>query len=243
MTGISSEDISPQSDAQLQYKREAAQAAVKYIEDGMAVGLGSGTTASVMIDALAARVKNENLRVRAIPTSEVSGEQARRLGITLSDFVQDPILDIAIDGADEVHRESLTLIKGRGGALLREKIVASAARKFIVIVDDRKIVDSLGSRMPLPIEVIPWGWERIQTLLISKIGARTAHPRTEKDGRIYQTDNHNFILDCVFDPITDAASLARDIAAITGVVDHGLFIDMTSEVLVAGQNGVASLRR
>lgn len=243
MTGHLSGDSSPERDSQLKFKREAAQAAVKYIEDGMAVGLGSGTTASVMIDALAERVQNENLRIRAIPTSEASGEQARRLGITLSDFVKDPVLDIAIDGADEVHRSSLTLIKGRGGALLREKIVASAARKFIVIVDDRKIVDTLGSRMPLPIEVIPWGWERIQTLLLSKIGAQKVHPRAGKDGSIYRTDNHNFILDCIFDPIDDAASLAQKITSITGVVTHGIFIDMASEVLVAGKNGVASLTR
>lgn len=223
-----------------QLKQEAARHAVSYIEDGMAVGLGTGSTARFMIDALGAKVRDHGLNIRAIPTSEASAEQAQGWNIPLTNFANDPFLDIAIDGADEVQKDSLFLVKGLGGALLREKIVAAAARRFVVIVDDSKIVTDLGSRAPIPVEVTPWGWERVATLL-GDTGAQAAKPRMKRDGELFVTDNGNIILDCHYPGISDPQSLADAIIAITGVVDHGLFLDMTSEVLVAGLHGIEKL--
>ncbi|GBQ15516.1 ribose-5-phosphate isomerase RpiA [Swaminathania salitolerans] len=221
-------------------KREAAIKAVSYVEDGMAVGLGTGSTAKFMIDALGERVRKEGLRIRAIPTSEASANQASALSIPITNFSDDPELDIAIDGADEVQAGSLFLIKGRGGALLREKIVAVSARRFVVIVDESKLVDDLGTHMPVPVEIIPWGWERVENLLC-KTGARHCQPRRNDDGSLYQTDNHNIIIDCDYERIEDPRALADQIISITGVVDHGLFLDVTTEVLVAGTGGLRRL--
>ncbi|WP_336760417.1 ribose-5-phosphate isomerase RpiA [Asaia sp. VD9] len=221
-------------------KREAATHAIAYIEDGMAVGLGTGSTAKFMIDALGERVRREGLKIRAIPTSEASAAQAQSLNIPITNFSDDPYLDVAIDGADEVQTGSLFLIKGRGGALLREKIVAVSARKFIVIVDESKIVKDLGTHMPVPVEIIPWGWERVENLL-RKTGAKSCVPRRKEDGSLYMTDNHNIIIDCDYERIEEPRALADRIISITGVVDHGLFLDITSEVLVAGASGLQRL--
>ncbi|AQS89294.1 ribose-5-phosphate isomerase [Neoasaia chiangmaiensis] len=223
-----------------QLKEEAARQAVTYVEDGMAIGLGTGSTARFMIDALGERVRTEGLRVCGIPTSEASAEQARRLGIPLTDFVNHPILDIAIDGADEVLRGSLGLVKGLGGALLREKIVATAAKRFVVIVDQSKLVDKLGTHAPVPVEVTPWGWERAAKWL-GETGARACKPRMTRDGSLFITDNGNMILDCHYPGIDNPDELCQAILAITGVVDHGLFLGMASEVLVAGLDGIERL--
>ncbi|MCQ9154359.1 ribose-5-phosphate isomerase RpiA [Acidomonas methanolica] len=220
-------------------KEEAARRAVTYVEDGMIVGLGTGSTARFMIAALGERVKNEGLRIEAIATSEASDTQARELGIPMTDFAAHSVFDIGIDGADEVERGTLELVKGLGGALLREKIVASACRRFVVIVDESKLVDRLGTHAPLPVEVVPWGWERAARLL-AETGAQAAKPRMVRD-KLFVTDNSNLILDCHYPGIDDPAALSRAILAITGVVDHGLFLGMTSEVLVAGTGGVQRL--
>ncbi|GAJ27737.1 ribose-5-phosphate isomerase RpiA [Acidomonas methanolica] len=220
-------------------KEEAARRAVTYVEDGMIVGLGTGSTARFMIAALGERVKNEGLRIEAIATSEASDVQARELGIPMTDFAAHSVFDIGIDGADEVERGTLELVKGLGGALLREKIVASACRRFVVIVDESKLVDRLGTHAPLPVEVVPWGWERAARLL-AETGAQAAKPRMVRD-KLFVTDNSNLILDCHYPGIDDPAALSRAILAITGVVDHGLFLGMTSEVLVAGTGGVQRL--
>ncbi|BAT20185.1 MULTISPECIES: ribose-5-phosphate isomerase RpiA [Asaia] len=222
-------------------KREAATHAIAYIEDGMAVGLGTGSTAKFMIDALGERVRREGLKIRAIPTSEASAAQAQSLNIPITNFADDPYLDVAIDGADEVQTGSLFLIKGRGGALLREKIVAVSARKFIVIVDESKIVTDLGTHMPVPVEIIPWGWERVENLL-RQTGAKSCIPRRNEDGSLYMTDNHNIIIDCDYERIENPRGLADRIISITGVVDHGLFLDITTEVLVAGVSGLQRLK-
>ncbi|CDG38416.1 MULTISPECIES: ribose-5-phosphate isomerase RpiA [Asaia] len=222
-------------------KREAATHAIAYIEDGMAVGLGTGSTAKFMIDALGERVRREGLKIRAIPTSEASAAQAQSLNIPITNFADDPYLDVAIDGADEVQTGSLFLIKGRGGALLREKIVAVSARKFIVIVDESKIVADLGTHMPVPVEIIPWGWERVENLL-RQTGAKSCTPRRNEDGSLYMTDNHNIIIDCDYERIENPRGLADRIISITGVVDHGLFLDITTEVLVAGGSGLQRLK-
>ncbi|WP_236622843.1 ribose-5-phosphate isomerase RpiA [Kozakia baliensis] len=223
-----------------QLKREAARHAVTYIEDGMAVGLGTGSTAKFMIDALGERVAKEGLRIRGIPTSEASAEQAKGLNIPITDFAADPFLDIAIDGADEVQRGSLYLVKGLGGALLREKIVAASARRFVIIVDESKLVDDLGTHAPIPVEITPWGWERAAKLL-GDTGAHACKPRMKRDGNLFITDNGNMILDCHYPSIDDPRALSQSIIDITGVVDHGLFLGMTSEVLVAGLHGIDRL--
>lgn len=238
MTDVQMENA---SDRVAELKREAATHAIASVEDGMAVGLGTGSTAKFMIEALGERVRREGLKIRAIPTSEASAKLAESLNIPITNFVKDPYLDVAIDGADEVQIGSLFLIKGRGGALLREKIVAVSARKFIVIVDESKIVTDLGTHMPVPVEIVPWGWERVENLL-RKTGAKDCVPRRNADGSLYFTDNHNIIIDCDYDRIGDPRALADHIISITGVVDNGLFLDVTSEVLVAGASGLRRLK-
>ncbi|CAI9120792.1 ribose-5-phosphate isomerase RpiA [Brytella acorum] len=218
-------------------KDQAAREAVRYIEDGMVVGLGTGSTARFMIQALGERVRDEGLRVWGLPTSEASTMQAREVGIPLTNFAAHPELDIAIDGADEVLNGTLFLVKGLGGALLREKIVASAAKRFVVIVDESKLVDHLGTKAPIPVEVVSWGWERAVHLL-NKTGSIGCKPRMHRDGTLFVTDNGNMIIDCHYPSIEDPHALSEAIYDIVGVVDHGMFLNLTSEVLVAGHGGV-----
>ena len=198
------------------------------VETGMIVGLGTGSTAEFMLLALARRIQ-EGLRITAVPTSELTAARARDLGIPLTELTG-PI-DIAIDGADEVERNKLSLIKGRGGALLREKIVAQAASRFLVVVDESKIVSRLGAA-PVPVEVVPFGWQATAR----RIGA-------EFQRRDFVTDNGNYILDCDFGAIPSPESLASDLDRIAGVVGHGLFIGMASEVHMGTSSGVQILRR
>ncbi|MFT9448116.1 ribose-5-phosphate isomerase RpiA [Gluconobacter japonicus] len=218
------------------HKRTAARQAADMVKSGMVVGLGTGSTATYMIERLGERI-TEGLHIVGIPTSEDSARKAKKAGIPLTDFAAHRRLDIAIDGADEVQRGPLHLIKGLGGALLREKIVAQAAKKFVVIVDGSKPVDHLGERAPVPVEVISFGWECTAERL-SACGAKGVKPRTDRDGNLFVSDNGNMILDCTFGPIEDPEELARQIDAIVGVVEHGMFLNMTSEVLVATEQGV-----
>jgi ribose 5-phosphate isomerase A len=226
------------SDPMIELKRMAAEAAASMVQDGMAVGLGSGSTSSMMIDVLGRRWA-EGLRFVGIPTSEHSAEKARAHGITLVTFATHPQLDLAIDGADEVERGSLDLIKGLGGALFREKIVAAAAKRFVIVVDESKLVDHLGSHVPVPVEVTAFGWESTARQL-GDLGARVAQ-RMDRNGGLFVTDGGNMILDCVFGPIADPPALATAIRAIVGVIESGLFIHRTSEVIVAGRAGVTRL--
>jgi ribose 5-phosphate isomerase A len=220
-------------------KRLAAAAAIAEVEDGMVLGLGSGSTAGFAVEALAARVTN-GLDVVAIPTSERTGTLARRLGIRLSSFAEHRRLDMTIDGADEVEIGTLNLIKGRGGALLREKIVASASDRMIVIVDEGKLVDRLGRHAPVPVEIVAFGWQ----VTLDRLADLGAKPTLRIAGNEpYRTDSGNHIADCAFGEIGHPADLERRLATITGVVESGLFIGLAARVLVGTKAGIRVLER
>jgi ribose 5-phosphate isomerase A len=225
-------------DAQQQFKQAAAESAVTLVEDGMILGLGTGSTAKLAVDALGKRVAG-GLRVTGIPTSEATAAQARSLGIPVSTLDEHPEIDLTIDGADEVEAGTLNLIKGRGGALLREKIVASASKGLAIIVDDSKQVERLGSKFAVPVEVVPFGW-RATARKLEALGAK-AELRSGADGKPYITDGGHYIVDCKFAPITDPPKLDRELNSIVGVVEHGLFLHMATQVIVAGQDGVKVL--
>ena len=215
-------------------KRAAAKRAVEFVERGMVVGLGTGSTAEFVVEELAARVAG-GLSVIAIPTSEHTAGLARRLGIPLASFAEHRRIDLAIDGADEVARTTLDLIKGRGGALLREKIVAAASRRFIVVVDQEKLVDRLGEHAPVPVEVVQFGWQATAAAL-EQLDA--APELRQAGGRAFVTDGGNFILDCHFGPLPDPELSERLIKMTVGVVESGLFIGRSSAVVVATEGGV-----
>ena len=219
-------------------KAEAAEAAVAEIQDGMVLGLGTGTTAALAVAALGRRVA-AGLRVTGIPTSEATAKQARGLGIPLTTLAEHPVIDLTIDGADAVHMGTLDLIKGLGGALLREKIVATASRRMIVIVDGSKLTDNLGGGVRLPVEIVPFGWQATRARLGGFVPDMVLRQR---DGAPYVTDNGNYLLDCLV-PIPDPAALATQLKSVTGVVDHGLFIGLASRVIAATEQGVRILDR
>ncbi len=222
-------------------KRQAAERAVALVEDGMKLGLGTGSTARLVLEALAARREGGELRhVVGVPTSSDTRARAAELGIPLSTLDDTPRLDLTLDGADEVD-PALDLIKGLGGALLWEKIVASASDRLVIVVDDSKLVQRLGSRSPLPVEVVPFGW---RTLLpeIREIGADPTL-RQRDDGQPFRTDGGHFILDCRFDAGLDGPVVEREIRSLTGVVETGLFINMADTVVVGGPEGTRLLQR
>jgi ribose 5-phosphate isomerase A len=221
-------------------KREAALAAVAMVEDGMVVGLGTGSTAAFAIDGLIARVR-DGLRIVGIPTSERSAKQAREGGLTLTDFARHPKVDLTIDGADEIARGSLDLIKGLGGALLREKIVAAASQRLVIVADEPKLVAGLGGTVPVPVEVVAFGWETTAARLAA-LGAKPML-RQATDGQSFRSDGGNLILDCHFGMIADPAQLERDISNTIGVVETGLFIGMATTALVATATGILRLDR
>lgn len=220
------------------HKRTAAREAADMVKSGMIVGIGTGSTAAFLIERLGERVA-EGLDILGIPTSEDSARKAAALGIPLTDFSAHQHIDLAIDGADEVQRGTLNLVKGLGGALLREKIVAQASKRFVVIVDGTKPVDFLGERVPVPVEVVSFGWECTAGHLAA-CGARGVKPRTDRAGNVFITDGGNMILDCHFGPIEQPDTLSAQIERIAGVVEHGMFLNMATEVLVATDNGVES---
>jgi ribose 5-phosphate isomerase A len=228
------------TDARDALKREAALAAVAMVEDGMVVGLGTGSTAAFAIEGLIARVR-DGLRIAGIPTSERSAKQARDGGIPLTDFSRQPRVDLTIDGADEIARDSLDLIKGLGGALLREKIVAAASGRLVIVADEPKLVPGLGGTVPLPVEVVTFGWETT----LARIAALGAKPilRAGTDGQPFRSDGGNLILDCHFGAITDPAGLERELSNTIGVVESGLFIGMATTALVATATGIVRLDR
>jgi ribose 5-phosphate isomerase A len=221
-------------------KTAAANSAAALVKDGMLVGLGSGTTAALAVDALGRRVR-EGLRIVGIPTSESTAAQARALGIPLSNVTGTTEIELTIDGADEVEEGSLSLIKGHGGALLREKIVASVSKRMIIVVDDSKIVQRLAAKFPVPVEVVQFGWQATARQL-SKLGA-TPTLRRNSDGQPYISDGGNYILDCAFDPSVSPDLLAQNLDHVIGVVEHGLFIGFASEVHIASPAGVRVLKR
>lgn len=219
-------------------KRLVAKRAVEFVEDGMAVGLGTGTTSRMFIEELGAKVKATGMKIRCVASSDASEQLGRSLGMEVTTLAELPALDVYIDGADEVA-PGLALIKGGGGALLREKIVASAAKRFIVVVDQSKIVESLG-KFPLPVEVI----KMAKPMVEAKLAALDLEPhlRMHPDGSDYLTDENNYLLDCHCGVIRDPSKTAAEIRSIVGVVEHGLFLHMASMALVAGDNGVSELK-
>ena len=220
------------------FKREAAEAAVELVQDGMVVGLGTGSTAAFAVEALARRHR-QGLRFVGIPTSERTATQAAAAGIPLTSLDEHRQIDLTIDGADEVERGTLNLIKGLGGALLREKIVAAASRRLAIIVDGAKLVDRLGTRAPVPVEVVAFGLEATRAAL-EGLGAST-RLRLSSAGEPFVTDSGNRILDCSFGPITDPARLEERIRRVVGVVESGLFIGRADPVFVADEAGVHRL--
>ncbi len=220
-------------------KAAASESAAALVTDGMLVGLGTGTTAAFAVSALGRRVR-EGLRIVGIPTSEKTAAQARALGIPLTSLTATTQIDMTIDGADEVEEGSLNLIKGHGGALLREKIVASVTKRLVIVVDESKLVHRLAEKFPVPAEVIPFGWEAT-AIQLSKLGARPAL-RRNADGEPYLSDGGHYILDCAFEPTVSAEPLARGLDHIVGLVEHGLFIGFTSEVHVASQGKIRVLQ-
>jgi len=221
-------------------KREAALAAVAMVEGGMVVGLGTGSTAAFAIEGLIERVR-DGLRIVAIPTSERSARQAREGGIELTDFARHLRIDITIDGADEIARGTLDLIKGLGGALLREKIVAAASDRLVIIADEPKLLTRLGETAPVPIEVVAFGWQSTA----ARVAVLGANPvlRLAADGQPFRTDGGNLILDCHFGAIADPRRLEATLSTIVGVVETGLFIGMANLALVASADGALRLDR
>lgn len=216
----------------------AARRAVEFVENGMALGLGSGSTATLFIRELAKRATAEHLELRCIATSDASDQLARELGLTMTTFRDTPVLDLDIDGADEVG-PSLALIKGGGGAHLREKVVASASRQFVVVVDSTKRVAQLG-RFPLPVEVIQLALPLVERKLTDLGLNPTLRPARTGTGP-WITDEGNLILDCHCGAIPEPERTAAEIRSIVGVVEHGLFLHMANLALIAGEDGVAEL--
>ena len=221
-------------------KSRAAHAAVEQIRDGMVLGLGSGTTVAHALQRLAELLQTGRIdNVCGVPSSTQTEKQARQLGIPLTSLDRQPILDLTIDGADEVDPE-LNLIKGGGGALLREKVLAQASRRTVFIVDQSKLSPGLGSHWPLPVEVIDFAVRSIENYLTS-IGASVELRRTA-EGNPFRTDQNNVILDAHFGPIENAGGLASKLADRAGIVAHGLFLNMADEVIVAEEHAVRRLR-
>lgn len=223
-------------DKQARFKEEAAKRAVEFIQAGMKVGLGTGSTAIFATRRIAELMRTGELHdIVAFATSKATAEEAFRLGIPMlpDDLPED--LDLTIDGADEVDPE-MNLIKGGGGALLREKIVAQASKREIIVVDETKPSPRLGTHWPVPIEVIAFGWGS-QARFLESLGARYTI-RTNQNGTPFVTDSGNMILDCHFGPIADARQLSDALAQRAGIVEHGLFIGLATDLIVAGAGGV-----
>ena len=241
MTESTANNFPPDVSTIDQFKSAAAVAGVAQLESGMIVGLGSGTTATLAIAAMGKRVVEENLRIIGIPTSEKSAALARRVGIPLSTLGEHPRIDVTIDGADEVETGALNLIKGGGGDLLREKIVASSSARLVIVVDETKMVDRLGRRFAVPVEIEPWGWQSTRERLQRLRGVPTL--RLAPDGSTFVTDGGHYILDMAFGPIEAPAELDAKLNGVVGVIEHGLFIGMASQVIVGGAKGVRMLFR
>ncbi len=224
-------------------KTTAAARALAFVEPGMRLGLGTGSTAARFVDLLGQEVQR-GLQVVCVPTSEATRRQAEALGISLTTLDDVPFLDLTIDGADEIDKE-LRLIKGGGGALLREKIVATASDRMVVVADESKLVETLGG-FPLPVEVVPFGLTatlNMIEMLAADAGCEgEIRVRRRQDGSVFQTDCGNYILDCAFARIEDPESLDEALKFIPGVVENGLFLGMADIAIIAGRDGVTVLR-
>ena len=223
------------------FKQEAAERAVDYLKSGMVIGLGHGSTAAFAVKRIATMLLTGGLNnILGISCSLRVEDEARGLGIPLTTLEDHPIIDVTIDGADEVD-QNLDLIKGGGGALLREKIVAQASRREIIVIDESKISPSLGTRWPVPVEVVPFGLKS-QVDYLESLGARVSL-RQASHGDRFVTDQGNLILDCDFGPIADPEKVACKLEGRAGIVEHGLFLGLATEVIVANAKGVRHLTR
>ena len=228
-------------EAQARYKQEAAEYAVKFIRSGMTIGLGTGSTAIYAVRRIAELLHGGQLqKIIAFPTSSVVWREAVRLGIPMQTEGLPQDIDVTIDGADEVDPQ-LNLIKGGGGALLREKIVAQASRREIIVIDESKLSPQLGTHWPVPVEVMLYGWQS-QARYLTSLGAEVILRRAE-DGSEFCTDQGNIILDAHFGPIADPEGLAQKLAGRAGILEHGLFLNLADDVIVAGPNGIKHLKR
>lgn len=207
----------------------------------MVVGLGTGSTAAFFLTALAQRLSNERLRIAGIPTSEHTAALARQLEIPLTTFAEHLRIDLTVDGADEVELATLSLIKGGGGALLREKIVAAASDRMVVVADETKVSEKLGTLSSVPVEVVQFGWQ----VTLKKLGELGGNPelRLGSNGKPMITDGGNYIADCAFGPMNNPKETAHHLDHVIGAVQHGLFLGFAQEVIVGGRNGTKILKR
>lgn len=223
------------------HKKQAAEKAVEYIEDGMIIGLGTGSTTTFAVRKIAQLIKARSLqKIQAIPSSKRTERLAKRLHIPLTDFSKVTQIDLTIDGADEVDSR-LNLIKGGGGALLREKILIQASKRVIIIVDETKVSKKLGTSWPIPIEVLPFAWE-VEARFLKSLRAK---PTLRRDARKkpYLTDQKNYILDTEFSQIKDPEVLNSKLNQRAGIIEHGLFVEMVTDIIVAGAKGITHLKK
>ena len=228
-------------DAVVQLKQQAAEKAVTFVQSGMVVGLGTGSTAIWATRRIGALLSSGELKdIVAIATSRRTDEEARQLKIPMMDDSVPQSVDITIDGADEIDPH-FNVIKGGGGALLREKIVAQASARLVIVADESKLSQRLGTRFALPVEVLVFGW-RSQVKFLESLGAKNS-VRKNSDGTTFLTDSGNLIIDSSFGPIPDPAGMAQKLGARAGVVEHGLFIGLATDVVIAGAGGIRHQRR
>jgi ribose 5-phosphate isomerase A len=222
----------------LDLKEKAAREAVGYVSDGMIVGLGSGSTASIAIRILGERVM-DGMRIIGISTSTDSEILGRSVGIKIGELKDYPVVNLTIDGADEVDPD-LNLIKGLGGALVREKIVATATEMEVIVVDDSKLVDYLCQKAPLPVEIVRFAHDAT----VRRLREFDCEPKLRmKDGQPFVTDNGNYIADCRFKRIDDPRTLEAEINLVPGVVDNGLFVGLADRVIVSSKDGISRLEK
>ena len=225
----------------LGFKKQAAEKAVEFVESGMVIGLGHGSTAVFAVRRIAELLKAGTLKeILGVPCSTQVAAEAQQLGIPLTTQDEHPVIDLTIDGADEVD-PNLDLIKGAGGALLREKIVAQASRREIIVIDESKLSPALGTQRALPVEVVPFGW-RAQATYLESIGARVS-VRQARKGTFFKTDHGNLIIDCSFGPIAEPTLLGATLSERAGIVEHGLFLGLATDVIVGGGQGIRHIRR
>jgi len=223
-------------------KRAAAREAVKEVKDGNVIGLGSGTTVAYAVEELGRNIKREGIRVLAVPSSYQAFLLAAQNKVQTTTLDEHPRLDITIDGADQVETKTLNMIKGMGGALTREKIVAAASKKLLIVIDETKLTEKLGSNQPIPLEVLPFALAPVSAGLRALEGKPKLREGNGKVGPVV-TDNGNFILDVDFDSIRDPEKLNAQIRAISGVVETGLFLNMATMVYVGKRDSVLKLKR
>ncbi len=230
-----------EAELRTQYKQQAAERAVEFVQSGMVVGLGTGSTAIFATRRIARLLKDGKLKnISGFATSKAVWKEARKLGIPMMPEEMPKSLDLTIDGADEVDPD-LNLIKGRGGALLREKIAAQASRRVIIVADGSKLSPRLGTLHAVPVEVISFGW-RSQLRYLELLGAKV-EARYNADGSLFATDSGNMILDCNFGPIANPAELAAKLSTRAGIAEHGLFLGLATDLIVAGKDGIRRLER